>query len=95
MLSKQSLSQAVIKQLQNIFLVCQRRFPEVYEHMMPFGHGVFSDVTAETPDLHRLWIERISHLLRRPLVAPHAFTDVIEEAYPWRDPKFSVDHDQT
>ena len=90
MLSKRELSEAVIERLKNIFRECERGFPTDYEHMMPFGHGVFSDVTTEMPDLHRLWVERISHLLRRPLLEPHPFTNVIEEAYPWRDANFSV-----
>ena len=91
MLSSHPLSPAVIDRLQNIFRECEKRFPEQYEHIMPFGHGVFADVTSEMPDLYRLWVERISHLLRRPLLEPHPFTDVIEEVYPWRDPTFSAD----
>ena len=62
---------------------------------MPFGHGVFSNLRTEVPDLHRLWVQRIRHLLRRPLAEPHPFTDVIEGAYPWRNPEFSVTHDRT
>lgn len=91
MLSAQELSPGVIDRLQNIFRECEKRFPDQYEHIMPFGHGVFADVSSERPDLHRLWVERIGHLLRRPLLEPHPFTDVIEELYPWRDPMFSVD----
>ena len=90
MLSKGELSDAVVERLKSIFRECERRFPTDYEHMMPFGHGVFADVTTEIPDLHRLWVEQISHLLRRPLLEPHPFTNVIEEAYPWRVANFSV-----
>ena len=88
MLSSTSLSDAVIAELKNVFYTCEKAFSD-YEHIMPFGHGVFAGVTAEQPDLHRLWVERISHLLRRPLSEPHPFTHVIEEAYPWRDPDFT------
>ena len=55
---------------------------------MPFGHGVFADVRQEKPDLHRLYVERIEHFLRRPLSDPHPFTDVIEAHYPWRNPDY-------
>lgn len=77
--------------LQEIFSKCAQRFGDDYEHLMPFGHGVFAEVQAEAPDLHLLWKERIEHLLRRPLVEPHPFTDVIEELYPWRaSPDFKM-----
>lgn len=78
------LSPNVLAKLQAIFSECAKRFGAEYEHLMPFGHGVFAEVTAEAPDLHLLWKERIEHLLRRPLVEPHPFTDAIEELYPWR-----------
>lgn len=91
MLSKTTLSEAAIKVLQNIFIACESRFSDSYEHIMPFGHGIFAEVEAEQPDLHRLWVERISYLLRRPLLEPHPFTDVIEEVYPWRDPRYRVE----
>lgn len=84
MLNGKGLSGKVIDQLKRIFTTCQETFGADYEHLMPFGHGIFADVKAETPDLYRLWIERIRHLIRRPLVDPHAFADVIEQAYPWR-----------
>ena len=88
MLSDRLVSPAVIQRLQNVFCACEERFPEQYEHIMPFGHGVFADMASEQPDLHRLWAQRIRHLLRRPLTDPHPFTSVIEGAYPWRDPDF-------
>jgi hypothetical protein len=78
----------VMTKLQGIFAECAKRFGAEYEHLMPFGHGVFAEVQSETPDLHLLWKERLEHLLRRPLVEPHPFTDVIEELYPWRDPGY-------
>ena len=95
MLANRSLSPEVIGRLKSIFQTCEEQFPREYEHIMPFGHGVFSDLKTEVPDLHRLWVERIRHLLRRPLAEPHPFTDVIEEAYPWRNLGFSVEHDRT
>ena len=91
MLQGTAMSPAVVQRLQLIFRACREQFPDEYEHMMPFGHGVFADVKAEIPDLHQLWVERIRHLLRRPLLEPHPFSDTIATVYPWRDPHFSVD----
>ena len=90
MLVGTGLSSPVIEKLKGLFDACKAKFPDQYEHLMPFGHGIFAGVTQEHTDLHRLWVERIEHLLRRPLVEPHPFTDVIEENYPWRDPSFQV-----
>src|SRR6185437_11415213 len=90
MLTGSALSQDVIKKIQNIFTQCKSKNPESYEHLMPFGHGIFADVKNEQPDLHRLWIERIVHLLKRPLVDPHPFTDVISTNYPWKDSNFRL-----
>jgi dynein-related subfamily AAA family protein len=83
-----TLPENVIAKLQEIFQVCAVRFSSDYEHLMPFGHGIFADVRAEAPDLHLLWKERISHLLYRPLVEPHPFADVIAGQYPWRKADF-------
>jgi 5-methylcytosine-specific restriction protein B len=88
MLGKSSVDAKIVDQLKIVFTNCQSKFPKHYETLMPFGHGIFADVKQETPDLHRLWMERIRHMLRRPLMEPHMFTDVIEQAYPWRDEKF-------
>lgn len=90
MLADTGLTEAVINKLQGLFSACKAQFPDQYEYMMPFGHGIFAEVANEQPDLHRLWVERIEHLLRRPLVEPHPFTDVIEKNYPWRDPSYQV-----
>lgn len=90
MLSGTKLSIAVTNKLKGLFEACKAKFPEQYEHLMPFGHGIFSGVEQELPDLNRLWVERIEHLLRRPLIQPHPFTDVIEENYPWRDPAYQA-----
>ncbi len=90
MLSGTKLSVAVTNKLKGLFEACKAKFPEQYEHLMPFGHGIFSGVEQELPDLNRLWVERIEHLLRRPLIQPHPFTDVIEENYPWRDPAYQA-----
>lgn len=80
----------VVEKLRALFTECSQQFKADYEHMMPFGHGVFADVQNEAPDLHLLWQERIEHFLRRPLVEPHPFTDAIEKLYPWRDPMFQI-----
>lgn len=90
MLGKNSVEPKVIDQLKTVFTDCENKFPKHYEHLMPFGHGIFADVKQQNPDLHTLWIERIRHMLRRPLMEPHMFTDVIEQAYPWRDKDFVV-----
>lgn len=84
MLRGRSLTPKVVERLKRVFLACKEEFPD-YEYLMPFGHGVFADVQKEQPDLHRLYVERIEHFLRRPLADPHPFTEVIEANYPWRD----------
>lgn len=91
MLAGRSLSPAVVASLVAIFVECEKAFPSDYEHLMPFGHGIFSDVRIEAPDLHRLWEERIRHMLRRPLVQAHPYTELIEQLYPWRDAEYRVD----
>jgi 5-methylcytosine-specific restriction protein B len=90
MLEGRRLKAEAISQLQALFEACKKRHPTEYDHLMPFGHGIFADVWQEQPDLNRLWVERIEHMLRRPLVEPHMFTDAIEQSYPWRDPSYSV-----
>jgi 5-methylcytosine-specific restriction protein B len=87
------LSQQVISAMQNIFNSCLAEFPDDYDQFMPFGHGIFAGVTNEHPDLHRLWIERIRYILRRPLIAPHKFTNIIEKHYPWKDDKFRISNE--
>jgi 5-methylcytosine-specific restriction protein B len=85
MLASTTLSVAAKKQLTEIFSKCEAAFRTDYASQMPFGHGIFAEVENESPDLHDLWRERIVHLLRRPQLEPHPFTDVIEANYPWRD----------
>jgi len=84
------VSSKVIAKLQTIFDECKTKFGGDYQHLMPFGHGIFAEVQAESPDLYLLWQERIEYLLRRPLVEPHPFTDAIEELYPWREQGFTL-----
>ena len=83
------VSPEVVKKLEEVFTECQKLFGPDYEHLMPFGHGIFADIQSESPDLHLLWKERIEHLLRRPLVESHPFTDAIEKLYPWHNADFS------
>ncbi|MEK6251655.1 MAG: AAA family ATPase [Actinomycetota bacterium] len=90
MLSGSNLSEAALRNLRGLFEACQSEFPEDFESMMPFGHGIFSQVTEEQPDLHELWNERIVRLLKRPLLEPHPFTEVITSNYPWTDPDYSA-----
>lgn len=90
MLTGREIRPPVIAKLQELFRTCATRFGGDYEHLMPFGHGIFADVQKEQPDLHRLWVERIEYLLKRPLIEPHPFTDLIQECYPWRDPGYTV-----
>jgi len=86
----ESLDAKVVAKLQELFAECKRQFPNEYENLMPFGHGIFADVKQEQPDLFLLWRQRIEHLLRRPLIEPHPFTEAIEKLYPWRDKGFSI-----
>ena len=55
------LDAKVTEKLKAIFVECSKQFKTDYEHMMPFGHGIFADAQNETPDLHLLWQERIEH----------------------------------
>jgi 5-methylcytosine-specific restriction enzyme B len=90
MLAGQSLGENVITELQKLFTECKSRFPNEYEYLMPFGHGIFADVKNERPDLFQLWQQRISYLLRRPLIDPHPFTETIEQLYPWQKEDFAL-----
>jgi 5-methylcytosine-specific restriction protein B len=83
------VANGVIEQLQKLFAKCEGQFPD-YEYMMPFGHGVFADIRGETPDLHLLWKERLEHMLRRPMIDPHPYTDTIQSLFPWRDPAYTT-----
>jgi hypothetical protein len=87
MLSGADLSSACIERLCGVFQACREAFPDTYESLMPFGHGMFSQVASERPDLYLLWEERLRFLLQRPSLDPHPFKQVIEQAYPWRDPE--------
>lgn len=85
---KSNLPDRVIRQLGKLFDECSKQ--KDYEHLMPFGHGMFAGVQEERPDLHELWQERIRHVLYRPLVEPAAFAEIIERNYPWKDPTYAV-----
>jgi hypothetical protein len=90
MLAGRGLPGRVITALQHLFTQCRLQHGDDYEYLMPFGHGIFADVSTERPDLYRLWKERIIHMLRRPLADPHAFTRTISDNYPWKNEAFSV-----
>ena len=90
MLAGRSLSASVLNHLQALFAQCRAEFPTEFASTMPFGHGIFAEVTQESPDLHELWNERIVKMLRRPLIEPHPFTAVIEKNYPWTNPTFAA-----
>jgi MoxR-like ATPase len=90
MLTGSVIPDPAVKKIQDIFTQCKAKYPDTYDYLMPFGHGIFADVHDEQPDLYRLWVERIVHLLKRPLVDPHPFTDVITANYPWKDPNFKL-----
>ena len=91
MLAQSNLSEAALARLEGVFAACAARAGDQYEYLMPFGHGIFSAVNDERPDLYRLWEERIEHMLRRPLLEPHPLYETIRDAYPWRNP----DHEET
>lgn len=95
MFAQRALPGHVLQKLQELFRACEAESPDEYEHLMPFGHGIFADMDAEQPDLHLLWTQRIQHLLRRPLIEPHPFTDTIEQNYPWREPTYAMPLPQT
>jgi MoxR-like ATPase len=86
MLANANLSAAALNKLEALFDACAKKAGDQYEYLMPFGHGIFANVINEKPDLHRLWEERIQHMLRRPLLEPHPLYETIRDAYPWRDP---------
>lgn len=90
MLAGIGLSAQCMHQLRNVFTACQSAFPEDYETLMPFGHGIFNQLQSEVPDLYLLWEERLRHLLQRPALDPHPFRAVIAQAYPWRDPSYTA-----
>lgn len=85
MLDGRPVGKKVVDALCELFDACRREHKEDYEHLMPFGHGIFASVQQEQPDLYDLWHERVVHMLRRPLVPHHAFLRTIEEHYPWRE----------
>lgn len=89
MLAGSKLAKNALARLVELFETCEAKHKDDFESMMPFGHGIFAAIEKESPDLHLLWKERIEHLLKRPLVEPHPFTDTIAKAYPWRDQAFT------
>lgn len=86
MLDNRGLSSTCLDRLSSVFSNCRDAYPDQYESLMPFGHGIFSQVRSEVPDLYQLWDERIRYMLQRPNLDPHPFKQVIEDSYPWRDP---------
>jgi 5-methylcytosine-specific restriction protein B len=89
------LGKNVVDKLCEIFHSCEEENPVEYEHLMPFGHGIFDGVTQENPDLHNLWDQRIRHFLYRPGVEPHPLAETIENNYPWTDPDYSTENGST
>lgn len=78
--------QSIVDGLVQLFEVCRARHAETYSDLMPFGHGIFAGVSSEE-DLVDLWQSQIRYLLRRnPQVAPHPYTQDIEELYLWKTP---------
>ena len=74
----------IVDKLCSLFDACKTEFRDDYERLMPFGHGVFSEVRDEG-ELYDLWTQRLSRFVRRPVLGPHPFADVIEANYPWRN----------
>jgi hypothetical protein len=79
------LGKSAVERISALFGEVRAEHSADFEFLMPFGHGIFAEVEAERPDLYELWHSRIRHMLRRPLMQPHPFTEAIERAYPWRD----------
>jgi MoxR-like ATPase len=90
MLAATGLKATAITRLAQLFDRCRAEHQD-YETLMPFGHGIFAGVSGERPHLHRLWVQRIEPLLRRPLHQPHPFAQMIADNYPWRDPEFETE----
>jgi len=59
-----------VNQLKQLFIACRNEHPDDFDTQMPFGHGLFANVTQESPELNRLWTQRIRLLIRRPLRQP-------------------------
>lgn len=87
MMLRNGVSSHVIQRLKGIFESCKTNFPSDYETLMPFGHGVFSEIRSED-ELFPLWQQRLRRMLYRPLLDPHAFAETIEKHYPWTDPEY-------
>jgi 5-methylcytosine-specific restriction protein B len=87
MLTANGLALNVATALRRVFEDCKAAFPNEYETLMPFGHGVFAEVRTED-DLCPLWHQRLRRMLYRPLLDPHAFAETIEKAFPWTDPAY-------
>lgn len=83
------LGTKVADSLANLFEEMERRHPESYSQLMPFGHGIFAHVGSEE-DLRDLWHQRIKHFLYRPLTPKHRYAEDIEELYPWAGPRPSI-----
>ena len=79
------VKQDIVDRLAALFDECQKKHPDTFNDLMPFGHGMFAGVKTEQ-DLTRLWHQRIKHLLRRnPQVPAHTYSRDIEGLYPWRN----------
>ncbi|PDT20060.1 hypothetical protein CO674_29875 [Rhizobium hidalgonense] len=87
MLSKNGMPESVSRRISLVFDECKSTFPEDYETLMPFGHGIFAEVRAEN-ELYPLWRQRLRKMLYRPLADPHPFAEIIEQAFPWRDESY-------
>jgi 5-methylcytosine-specific restriction enzyme B len=82
MLGDNGVDDQVIERLVGMFDACRAVAQERFEETMPFGHAMFSSVTAEG-DLHTLWHQTIKHILVRPHEPRHELYPTIVEHYPW------------
>lgn len=94
MLIRNGLPAHVIHRLKSLFDTCRTAFPNEFESMMPFGHGIFADVFKEE-DLYPLWQQRLRWILYRPLLDPHAFAETIKAGFPWSDKHFRLPTPET
>lgn len=83
------LSVDVISKLQDLFDACQKEFGEEFENLMPFGHGVFSEIQDES-ELHDLWKQRLVKFIKNPVLGAHPFADLIEQNFPWKEAAFTA-----
>ena len=94
MLSSRSLSAPVVSRLKGVFYACKKHFPEQYEHIMPFGHGILREVDLRYRTCIAYGSSALAIFLGVRYLSP-SFAKLSKGAYPWRDPHFQCSDDPT